>query len=100
MFEPYIDSGIQLIDINNKKTNTKYLEAKFNTVSLPLFLIYHKLFYIFDLKYKKFIKIVLLNIEYFMTPVVLAHLIMGDGNFKSPDRIIRIYTNSFSKIDV
>lgn len=35
-----------------------------------------------------------------MTPVVLAHLIMGDGNLKLPDRIIRIYTNSFTKEDV
>ena len=31
-----------------------------------------------------------------MTPVVLAHLIMGDGNIKPKDKIIRIYTNSFS----
>lgn len=35
-----------------------------------------------------------------MTPVVLAHLIMGDGNIKPKDKIIRIYTNSFSKNDV
>ncbi len=35
-----------------------------------------------------------------MTPVVLAHLIMGDGNLKPKDNIIRIYTNSFSKEDV
>src|SRR5690348_10843533 len=35
-----------------------------------------------------------------MTPVVLAHLIMGDGNLKSPDKILRIYTNSFIKDDV
>jgi LAGLIDADG DNA endonuclease family len=35
-----------------------------------------------------------------MTSVILAHLIMGDGNFKSSDNIIHIYTNSFSKNDV
>jgi LAGLIDADG DNA endonuclease family len=50
LFEPYIDSGIQIIEIKNKKTNIKYLEAKFNTISLPLFLIYHKLFYVLDPK--------------------------------------------------
>ena len=100
LFEPYTDSGVQIIKVNNKKINTKYLEVKFNTVSLPIFLIYHKLFYIKDSKSKRFVKIVPLNIEYLMTPVVLAHLIMGDGNFKSPDNIIRIYTNSFSKSDV
>jgi hypothetical protein len=32
-----------------------------------------------------------------ISPLVLAHLIMGNGNLKSPDNIIRIYTNSFSK---
>jgi hypothetical protein len=40
------------------------------------------------------------NIDELMTPVVLAHLIMGDGNLKRPDKIIRIYTNSFIKKDV
>jgi len=35
-----------------------------------------------------------------MSPIVLAHLIMGDGNLKPKDKIIRIYTNSFSKQDV
>lgn len=41
-----------------------------------------------------------INIEDLMTPVVLAHLIMVDGNLKSPDNILRIYTNSFSKKEV
>ena len=37
------------------------------------------------------------NIIELMSPVTLAHLIMGDGNIKLHDGIIRIYTNSFSK---
>jgi hypothetical protein len=72
----------------------------FKTVSLPIFLKYHKMFYLFDETLKRYIKIVPLNIKDIMTPVVLAHLIMGDGNLKSKDKIIRIYTNSFSKKDV
>ncbi len=35
-----------------------------------------------------------------MSPVVLAHLLMGDGNLKQPDKIIRIYTNSFTRVEV
>ena len=35
-----------------------------------------------------------------MSPIVLAHLIMGDGNLKQPDKIIRIYTNSFTQTEV
>ena len=72
----------------------------FKTVSLPIFLRYHKMFYVFDERLKRYTKIVPFNIEDVMTPVVLAHLIMGDGNIKSKDKIIRIYTNSFSKKDV
>lgn len=30
----------------------------------------------------------------------MAHLIKGDGNLKLPDKILRIYTNSFIKKDV
>jgi hypothetical protein len=35
-----------------------------------------------------------------MTPVVLAHLIKGDGNLKGGEGIIRIYTNSFTRLEV
>jgi hypothetical protein len=65
LFEPFIDSGIQIISIKNKKNNTKYLQVKFNTISLSLFLIYHKLFYIWNPKFKRFIKIVPFNIKCF-----------------------------------
>ena len=61
--------------------------------------------YYFELFYKansdgKFTKIIPLNIGELMSPVVLAHLLMGDGNLKQPDKIIRIYTNSFTQIEV
>lgn len=61
--------------------------------------------YYYELFYKanpegKYIKIIPLNIEELISPVVLAHLIMGDGNLKQPDKIIRIYTNSFTQEEV
>lgn len=68
-------------------------------MSLPQLLYYYELFYKADSK-GKFTKIIPLNIEELMSPVVLAHLIKGDGNLKQPDKIIRIYTNSFSIAEV
>lgn len=88
------------IDIYSKITKTSYTQVGFKTVNLPLFLVYHKLFYVYDNKIKKYIKIIPHIIENIITPVVLAHLIMGDGNFKPKDKIIRIYTNSFTQQDV
>lgn len=99
LFEPYTDSPVRTIDTYNKKTNTHHTQVGFKTASLPLFLVYHKMFYT-DEKSKRYIKIVPSNIEDLMSPIVLAHLIMGDGNLKPKDKIIRIYTNSFSKQDV
>ena len=58
------------------------------------------MFYVFDEKLQKIIKTVPYNREDIISPVVLAHLIRGDGNIKPNDKIIRIYTNSFSKQDV
>lgn len=100
LFEPYCDSLVRVVEVFNKKTKINHTQMAFKTVSLPLFLKYHKMFYIFDETLKRYTKIVPYNIEDIMTPVVLAHLIMGDGNLKPKDKIIRIYTNSFSKKDV
>ena len=45
-------------------------------------------------------KIVPLNISELMDPVVLAYLIMTDGNFDKSRNRVRIYTNSYTKIEV
>jgi|ERR1700722_16456324 len=100
LFEPYCDNLVTFVNTYNNNTNTNYVQVSFKTVSLPLFLKYHVMFYIFDETFNRYKKIVPVNIEDLMTPVVLAHLIMGDGNLKPIDKIIRIYTNSFSKKDV
>ena len=100
LFEPYTDSSVTLIKVYNKKTKTEYNQIGFKTVSLPVFIKYYNMFYIFDKNLNKYIKIVPHSIMDLITPVVLAHLIMRDGNLKTKDKIIRIYTNSFSKKDV
>jgi LAGLIDADG DNA endonuclease family len=45
-------------------------------------------------------KIVPSNIKILMNPIVLAYLIMTDGNFDKSRNRIRIYTNSYSKLEV
>lgn len=100
LFEPYTDSSVRTIDVYNKRTQTHHTQVGFKTVSLPQFLVYHRMFYKLNENTNKFTKVIPDNIEELITPVVLAHLIMGDGNLKPKDNILRIYTNSFTKQDV
>lgn len=59
---------------------------------------YHNIFYkLIDNKYKKIIP---LNIIDFLTPVSLAFFIMGDGNYNTVKKVIRLYTNSYTKLEV
>ena len=95
LFEPYTNTEPTSISVYNKQTKTNYEVCRFKTVSLPQFLYYYELFYKVNSE-GKFIKNIPLNIEELISPVVLAHLLMGDGNLKQPDKIIRIYTNSFT----
>ena len=93
LFKPYINSEPVDIKVYNKKTDSYNNVIRFKTISIPQLIHYMELFY-------KGKKVVPSNIEGLMTPAVLAHLIMGDGNLKLPDKIFRIYTNSFTKEEV
>ena len=48
----------------------------------------------------KYKKVVPSNIKSLMNPVVLAYLIMSDRNFDKSRNRVRIYTNSYSKVEV
>nr|AMX22316.1 LAGLIDADG endonuclease [Cryphonectria parasitica] len=102
LFEPYTNSEPTKISVLNKKTKVLSEVVRFKTVMLPQLVWYHNLFYSksSSLANGKLVKIIPSNIMELISPVVLAHLIMGDGNLKMPDKIIRIYTNSFTKSDV
>ena len=100
LLEPYCNSPPNFFSVYNKKTNSNNTIIKFKTVSLPLFSYYHKMFYKYDSNLNKYVKILPSNIKNLISPVALAHLIMGDGNFKKKDKIIRIYTNSFKENEV
>ena len=99
LVEPYTNTRPTSISVYNKQTKTNNEVWRFKTVSLPQLLYYYELFYKANWE-GKYIKIIPLNIEELISPVVLAHLIMGDGNLKQPDKIIRIYTNSFTQEEV
>lgn len=58
------------------------------------------MFYKLNTETGKYVKIIPHNIIIFLNPVVLAYLIMTDGNFDKNRNRVRIYTNSYSKEDV
>jgi hypothetical protein len=85
LFEPYTNSGATSISVLNKRTKVTSQVVRFKTVMLPQLVTYHNLFYqeINVNETVKLVKIIPLNIFELISPTVLAHLIMGDGNLKN-----------------
>ena len=85
----------------DKRTNKTYRSISFITYNLPCLNEFHTLFYKDsglthikgEVRYKKIIP---LNIQQLLTPLSLAHLVMGDGFF-TLDKTIILCTESFSK---
>jgi hypothetical protein len=98
LFKEYMSNPVKSIEIQGKTKN--YTNYRLKTVSLPVFNQYHEMFYKFNAEKHKFIKIVPLNINELINPIVLAYLIMTDGNFDVGRRRVRIYTNSYKKDEV
>ena len=95
-----------LADIFNLYCNTGVIVKatgaagfRLKTVSLALFNPLFDMFYVLDDATGKYTKLVPVMIDQLMTPVVLAHLIMGDGNFLAWEKTVRIYTNAFTYED-
>ncbi len=75
------------------------------TRSLPIFLEYYNMFYEFNQDSKKNVKIIPTNIDDLTgcaatCSIVLAYLILTDGNFDKGRNRVRIYTNSYTKEEV
>jgi LAGLIDADG DNA endonuclease family len=98
LFIDYINSPIKALEIKGK--NKVYLNFRLKTKTLPIFNRYHDMFYKLNTETCKYVKIIPHNILIFLNPVVLAYLIMTDGNFDKNRNRVRIYTNSYSKEDV
>jgi len=98
LFKDYMNNPVKSLEIKGK--NNTYKNFRLKTRTLPLFNYYHDLFYKYNLEQNKYVKIVPKNIGEFMNPIVLAYLIMTDGNFDKGRNRVRIYTNSFKKEEV
>lgn len=97
IFKDYISNSLKEIKIKGK--NKEYINYRLKTASLPLFNKYYDLFYRLN-ENGKFVKIVPLNIKGEMNAIVLAYMIMTDGNFQENRKRVRIYTNSYKKAEV
>lgn len=85
----------------DKRTGKLYSSIAFKTYNLPCLNEFHTLFYRDSgLRHVsgqvRFTKIIPLNIQQLLTPLSLAHLVMGDG-FYTKDKSIVLCTESFSK---
>jgi hypothetical protein len=92
MFSLYCNTGVLV-----KTTGAAGYRLK--TITLKLFNPLFEMFYVLDTVTGKYVKVVPAMINELMTPVVLAHLIMGDGNFLAWEQTVRIYTNDFTHED-
>lgn len=90
---------IEILENGSKFSSTSF-GYRFKTKSLPIFNYYHDLFYKKDNLTWKYKKVVPSNIKSLMNSTVLAYLVMTDGNFDKSRNRIRIYTNSYSKMEV
>lgn len=100
IFKDYSNIGITLTPIKNKNTSNLNFNFRFKTKTLPIFNYYHNIFYETNNETWKYKKIIPHNILDLMNPIVLAYLIMSDGNFDKSRNRVRIYTNSYSKLEV
>lgn len=98
LFKDYMSNSIKKLEIKGKTKN--YTNYRLKTKSLSVFVEYFDMFYEFNEDLNKYIKIIPTNIIEFMNPIVLAYLIMTDGNFDKGRNRVRIYTNSYKKEDV
>ena len=101
LFASYVNSlfvrtPVRAISVNLNSINTTQYRLK--TVSLPIFNVFRDIFYTWDVHANKWIKIVPKNIIELMDPIVLAFIIIGDGNFN--ENRIRIYLNAFTVDEV
>lgn len=79
----------------SKAKDKSYINYRLKTRTNLIFNQYHEIFYKI-LETGKYRKIVPINIEELICPIVLAHLIIGDGTFSPVDSRIRISTYNYT----
>jgi LAGLIDADG DNA endonuclease family len=98
LFKDYMLNPVKSLEV--KGLNKNYTNYRLKTRSLPIFVPYFNMFYLFNPDLNKHVKFIPKNIIELLDPVVLAYLIQTDGNFDKGRNRVRIYTNSFQKEDV
>lgn len=101
LFEDYMSNPVKGVEVKGKKAT--YINYRLKTASLPVFNPYYDMFYRLNSSLErphKFVKFVPLNIYDNFNSIVLAYLLMSDGNFDKNRNRVRIYTNSFTKEEV
>lgn len=92
LFSDYCSNGVY--PVQSRIKDRMYVNYRLKTKTLSEFNVYRTMFYISN--EKGYRKIVPISIKEDMCYIVLAHLIIGDGNFTAYDIRTRIYTNHFS----
>lgn len=98
LFKDYMSNPVKAVKLEVR--NKIYINYRLKTSTLPIFNQYHEMFYTLNPEKGKYVKKVPKNILEFMDPIVLAYLLMSDGNFDKNRNRVRIYSNSFTKEDV
>jgi len=87
-YKPYIKNWI------DSKTNINYSSISLTTMQLPCFVSLRTLWYING------IKKVPLNIQELLTPIALAHWIMGDGSRQNNGLHLSVYAFSIDNVNI
>ncbi len=93
LFTPFCSNSIYSVLVKaNEKSYTNY---RLKTRTIEVFNEFHNLFYKYDPAKEKYRKVIPELIRSEMCEIVLAHFIMGDGNYGQDGRV-RIYTNNYT----
>ena len=93
LFTPFCSNSIYSVLVKaNEKSYTNY---RLKTRTIEVFNEFHNLFYEYDPAKGKYRKVIPELIRSEMCEIVLAHFIMGDGNYGQDGRV-RIYTNNYT----
>lgn len=96
MFKKYCVKGseYQVKTWKDKKNNRVYTSVTFSTMQLPCFTKFHSLWYLNKRK------IVPANIQELLTPIGLAHWIMGDGSRQNLGLHLSVYGFTLNEVEL
>ena len=93
LFSFYTNKSIYPVLVKAKEKY--YTNYRLKTRTIKEFNEFHNLFYEYDPEKGKYRKVIPELIRSEMCEIVLAHFIMGDGNYGKDGRV-RIYTNNYT----